>query len=75
MSSEKATLESSLLFFLGAGASVPAGVSDVRGLVKEYIEWLISNSKKDQANRIERVTRLIADWLMENKFNRKVIPI
>jgi hypothetical protein len=72
LSSEKTTLESSLLFFLGAGASVPAGVSDVRGLVKEYIEWLISNSKKDQANRIEKVTRLIADWQMENKFNRKV---
>lgn len=33
------------MFFLGAGASVPADVKGVVGLVNEYKEWLLAKGK------------------------------
>jgi hypothetical protein len=36
-----------VLFFSGAGASVPAGASDVTGLAKDFKEWLQKENKTE----------------------------
>jgi hypothetical protein len=66
------------LFFFGAGASVPAGINDVKGLVNDFTEWLKSNSKTDESERIEKIIAILEKWLAEQKdtegqqINRKV---
>lgn len=61
-----------LLFFFGAGASVPAGIRDVRGLSDDYSEWLKENSKMEEFESIEQVKTVIEKWLLECQEDRAV---
>ena len=40
-----------ILFFFGAGASVPAGIRDVKGLAEDYSEWLRKSLKIEEYER------------------------
>jgi hypothetical protein len=66
------TPKSSTLFFLGAGASIAAGVNDVRGLVKDYRDWLASNSNPEKTQRIERIIYQLKEWLLDQEGEREV---
>ena len=52
------------MFFLGAGASVPAGINGVVGLVKDYKEWL-AKDKCDDKRIVEQIENLLQEWLIE----------
>ena len=59
------------MFFLGAGASVPAGINGVVGLVKDYKEWL-AKDKSDDNRIVEQIENLLQEWLIEQDSDRKV---
>jgi len=50
---------SEVIFFLGAGASVPAGVPDTRSFVNQFIE---SESDTDKKATIEKIVKTLKDW-------------
>lgn len=51
---------SDILFFLGAGASVGAGVPDTFGLVDKFKELIKSDEKK--YNTVEKIVSILEDW-------------
>jgi len=55
------------MFFVGAGASVPAGIKDVVTLVDELIIWLDSNNPE-----LSKVTRNIIEIIVEWEKNRSM---
>lgn len=58
------------MFFLGAGASVPADISDVRGLVENFRDYLKSESKSDYYEIVTEIEEVLKNRL--SKANRKV---
>jgi predicted transcriptional regulator len=66
------TPKSSTLFFLGAGASIAAGVNDVRGLVKDFRDRSASNSGPEKTQRIEKIIHLLKEWLSNQEEEREV---
>jgi hypothetical protein len=51
-----------LIFFLGAGASIDAGLSGVLQLVDRFKEWLESKSKTDQLNIVVEILSILDMW-------------
>jgi SIR2-like domain len=49
-----------VLFFLGAGASVPAGLSAILKLVDDFKKWLEKEGKTDYLELTERIVQIIA---------------
>jgi hypothetical protein len=49
------TSDSEIIFFLGAGASIPAGVSGVKGMVSKFIEKL----ERRQVKAIKDIVRIL----------------
>jgi hypothetical protein len=64
--------QSETIFFLGAGASVPAGVHDVRALLDDFIYWLTSNSKLQESEIISKIKDRIEQWLLQQNTDRAV---
>jgi hypothetical protein len=60
------------MFFLGAGASVPADVKGVVGLVEEYKEWLTSNDKSNDKSIVEQIEKTLRKWLDRQNIDREV---
>jgi hypothetical protein len=50
---------SEVVFFLGAGASVPAGVPDTRSFVNQFTESISDTSKK---STVEKIVETLKDW-------------
>ena len=57
MSSDKSYLE--ILFFLGAGASIDAGLVGVVELKHEFIKWLENNSKFEHLNLTNEILTIL----------------
>jgi SIR2-like domain len=51
--------DSKILFFFGAGASVPAGVKGVVGLTKDLKEWLQEASKSNELQLINKIEEVL----------------
>jgi hypothetical protein len=60
------------MFFLGAGASAPADVKGVVGLVDDYKEWLLSKGKAENKKIIEEIENVLRRWLARQKIDRDV---
>jgi hypothetical protein len=62
--------EAKVAFFLGAGASIPAGLSSVVGLVSEFRNWLQSENKTNQLELTDRIISTIRNWKQDSGDNR-----
>ena len=51
-----------LIFFLGAGASIKAGLSDVFKLTNDFKLWLQSQDYKDELSTINQIIDIILEW-------------
>ena len=60
-----------IIFFLGAGTSIRAGVSGVKGMVTKFIEKL----ERDQSNVHVTVTKDVVDLLLSWKNNGRDVDI
>src|SRR6185437_16935842 len=60
-----------IIFFLGAGASIPAGINGVVGLVDDYKKNLKTISESD-FNIIDKITAMLSEWIAEQKLDRQV---
>jgi hypothetical protein len=56
---------------LGAGASIPAGIKGVVGLVNDYKEYLRVKSESD-LNIVNKITAKLQEWIAQQKLNRQV---
>ena len=59
--------DSKILFFFGAGASVPAGIEGVVGLAKGFREWLQETSMSNELELIDKI-----EAILQNRTERKV---
>ena len=61
---EKVTKDNTeeLIFFLGAGASIKAGLSDVVKLTNDFKLWLQSQDYKDELSTINQIIDIILEW-------------
>jgi hypothetical protein len=60
-----------MVLFFGAGASIPAGMNGVVGLVDEYKKDVKSKSETD-FKIIDKITAKLADWIRDQNQNRHV---
>jgi hypothetical protein len=60
-----------MILFFGAGASIPAGMNGVVGLVDEYKKDVKSKSETD-FKIIDKITAKLADWIRDQNQNRHV---
>ena len=63
-----------LIFFLGAGASIDAGLVGVIQLVDKFKEWLKSTSKIDQLNIVVEILSILQMW-KEKRYDPSDIDI
>jgi SIR2-like domain len=61
-----------IMFFLGAGASVPADVKGVVELVSDYKDWLSSNNKSEDRKIVEEIEETLQKWLARQNIDRQV---
>lgn len=54
-------LKPKAIFFLGAGASIPAGVRGVVGLVEDFRRWLQQEGKSDYLDITDKILEVIAE--------------
>jgi hypothetical protein len=63
-----------IMFFLGAGASVPAGLKDVVTVIPDFLGWL----KTEQVNYpntldcIKEIITMMEDWYDTNQKGKRV---
>ncbi len=48
-----------MVFFFGSGASIPAGISGVVGLVEDFKKWLEREGKQEHLDITEKILRVI----------------
>jgi hypothetical protein len=60
-----------IIFFLGAGASVDAGLPDVVGLVNKFLE----SQNIDRAGLTQEVLNIIKDWKAKQQNDKTPIDI
>ena len=60
------------MFFLGAGASVPADMKGVVELVNDYKEWLSSNNNLEDRKIVEEIEETLQKWLARHNIDRQV---
>ncbi len=65
---------SEIIFVLGAGASVPAGISAIVKLVDDFKGWLIKARKKDYLDLTEKIIEIISTST-KNKNKRTKVDI
>jgi len=54
-----------IMFFLGAGASIAAGIVDIVKLVDELVNWIVSNNQ--QLSKLSNeVIKIIHQWERNN---------
>ncbi|MFZ0512481.1 MAG: hypothetical protein WAM14_12810, partial [Candidatus Nitrosopolaris sp.] len=61
-----------IMFFLGAGASVPADMKGVVELVNDYKEWPSSNDKLEDRKIVEEIEETLLKWLARQNIDRQV---
>jgi SIR2-like protein len=61
-----------VLFFLGAGASIPAGINGVIGLVDDFKKWLETNHKTDYLAITTDILEIICRKTNTNDYKEKV---
>jgi hypothetical protein len=61
-----------VIFFLGAGASIPAGISGVVELVDDFKRWLEREGKRDHLDLTERILEVIQTSSKINNNSSKV---
>jgi hypothetical protein len=61
--------DSKIMFFFGAGASIPADISGVVGLVDDFKEWLQKTSKSNELELINKIHGVL------QKSNRRNVDV
>jgi hypothetical protein len=59
-----------IIFFLGAGASVPAGASAIVELVDDFLKWLKRKRKQDYLKLTERIIEILLTYMTEIDIER-----
>jgi NAD-dependent SIR2 family protein deacetylase len=59
LASNESSYYPEIMFFLGAGASVPAGIKDVIGLVADFREWIESSLKLEDRKLVEKIIDIL----------------
>jgi hypothetical protein len=67
--SQKEMSDSKIMFFFGAGASIPVGISGVVGLVDDFKEWLQKTSKSNELELINKIHGVL------QKSNRRNVDV
>lgn len=64
---------SEVVFFLGAGASVKAGVPDTFGLVDKFVERI--RPQEENLHAVEKILKVLGEWRREQGGNRVDIEL
>jgi SIR2-like protein len=60
------------MLFLGAGASVRAGISEMGMLYRDYKSWLQSNSKTEEFKIVDEIETILKSWIKEKEIDIQI---
>ena len=64
--------ENEVIFLLGAGASVPAGINDMTSLINDLIDSLKNNNNKEELEEVSGIKKNLEQWIEVNKLDKNV---
>ena len=66
--------QSEIMFFLGAGASVPAGLKDVTSVIPDFQEWITKpeNKCQDCSEAVNQIVLIMSNWYASNPNSKSV---
>jgi hypothetical protein len=71
MANNEPTYDPEIMFFLGAGASIDAGVPGVEDMITEFLKQL-ENEDKKQYLIVKDIVRVLEDWKNRQNIDSKV---
>lgn len=64
--------ENRILFFLGAGASIPSGLNGVIGLVHDFRKYLMDNSLSKHLELTNTIIMILDQWKKDTNYPNEI---